>query len=39
MFDSLQIISRSRHGVAVQMYWFPLAGLETARLSKFMGKL
>jgi len=24
MFDALQIISRSRHGVSVQMYWFPL---------------
>ena len=24
MFDALQIISRSRPGVSVQMYWFPL---------------
>jgi hypothetical protein len=39
MFDSLQIISRSRHGVSVQIYWFSLAGLQTARLSKFMRKL
>jgi hypothetical protein len=39
MFDALQIISRSRHGVSVQMYWFPVAGLQSARLSKFMRKL
>jgi len=32
MFDSLQIISRSRHGVSVQMYWFPLADCQTLKI-------